>query len=161
MRPSDLPLKYRLLLRAYRWRRCEAVPLARLRRPLSETRVALVTSAGLVHPGEPPFDLELKAGDCSYRVLRTEAAAAATPLDVHHRSDAFDRFPMRADRNVIFPLDRLHTLVAQGAIGSVAPRHLSFMGSIVAPGRLIRETAPAAANVLVEDAVDIALLVPV
>jgi D-proline reductase (dithiol) PrdB len=46
-------------------------------------------------------------------------------------------------------------------IGNVAPRHLSFMGSITAPGRLRTETAPEAAGLLVEDGVDVALLVPV
>ena len=46
-------------------------------------------------------------------------------------------------------------------IGSVNRRHLSFMGSIPAPGRLIRDSAPAAAQLLVEDRVDAALLVPV
>jgi hypothetical protein len=35
------------------------------------------------------------------------------------------------------------------------------MGSITAPGRLIRDTAPEAAEWLVEDEVDVALLVPV
>jgi hypothetical protein len=35
------------------------------------------------------------------------------------------------------------------------------MGSITAPGRLVRRTAPQAASCLVDDRVDIALLVPV
>jgi hypothetical protein len=35
------------------------------------------------------------------------------------------------------------------------------MGSITAPGRLQRDSAPRAAALLVEDAVDVALLVPV
>jgi hypothetical protein len=35
------------------------------------------------------------------------------------------------------------------------------MGSITAPGRLIRDSAPAMADLLVEDQVDVALLVPV
>jgi hypothetical protein len=43
----------------------------------------------------------------------------------------------------------------------LAPRHLSFMGSITAPGRLVAESAPEAAQLLVDDGVDVALLVPV
>lgn len=35
------------------------------------------------------------------------------------------------------------------------------MGSITAPGRLIRRSAPEAAALLVEDEVDLALLTPV
>ena len=82
-------------------------------------------------------------------------------LAVHHRSEAFDRTGLTEDLNVIFPRDALAQLALDGVIGEVAPRHLSFMGSITAPGRLIREYAPEAAEVLVGDAVDVALLVPV
>ena len=59
------------------------------------------------------------------------------------------------------PLDRLKALVEKGVIGSVAPRHFSFMGSISAPGHLINSTAPEVARMLVDDAVDAALLTPV
>jgi D-proline reductase (dithiol) PrdB len=156
---SSLPLKYRLLLKTYPWRRIEPVPRAMLRQPLSRSRVALVTSAGLVAPGSPPFDLTRRGGDPSFRIVPADAAGET--LAVHHRSDAFDRSGLAEDLNVVFPRDALARLVRDGAIGAVAPRHLSFMGSITAPGRLLHESAPAAAAALVEDAVDVALLVPV
>lgn len=159
MYPADLPLRYRFLLRTYRWRRAAAVPAARLRRPLPEARVALVTSAGLVAAGETPFDLALMGGDCTFRTIAGDADVAT--LTMHHRSDAFDAGPIAADRNVAFPLDRLRALAGAGVIGDVAPRHLSFMGSITAPERLQSESAPAAAGRLAADGVDIALLVPV
>ncbi|MGE3276330.1 MAG: glycine/sarcosine/betaine reductase selenoprotein B family protein [Vicinamibacterales bacterium] len=159
MRPEDLPLRHRLLIAAYRWRVPAPLPASRLARPVHQARVALVTTAGLVPPGAVPFDTSLRGGDPSFRII-----AADTPigrLEEHHRSDAFDHEPMARDRNVAFPLDRLHDLASAGAIGAVAPRHLSFMGSITAPGRLRDETAPAAAGLLADDAVDIALLAPV
>jgi D-proline reductase (dithiol) PrdB len=159
MFPADLPLRHRFLLRTYRWRRSEAVPAARLARPVTEARVALVTSAGFVAPGDAPFDLDLKGGDASFRTVAGDA-----PLDtltMHHKSDAYDPAPIALDRNVAFPLDRLRALARAGAIGEVAPRHLSFMGSITRPERLIEEFAPAAAALLAGDGVDIALLVPV
>ncbi len=159
MGPSDLPLRYRFLLRTYRWRRAAAVAPAAPRRPVAQARVALVTSAGLVTAGDVPFDLNLAGGDPSFRTLPGDAVLAA--LTVHHRSDAFDRTPIDADRNVAFPLDRLRGLAAVGAIGEVAPRHLSFMGSVTRPEPLIADTAAAAAEVLAADGVDIALLVPV
>ena len=59
------------------------------------------------------------------------------------------------------PIDRLRELADQRQIGSIGRRHLSFMGSITAPGRLVRDTAPEAARRLEDDGVDIALLVPV
>jgi D-proline reductase (dithiol) PrdB len=52
-------------------------------------------------------------------------------------------------------------LSQDGTIGEVAPRHLSFMGSITAPLRLTRDYAPDAAEQLRQDGVDVALLVPV
>ena len=159
MWPADLPLAYRLWIAAYRWRRADAVPAARLRRPVAEATVALVTSAGLVAPGDPPFDLDRLGGDWSSRVIPGDVDVAT--LSVHHRSDAYDPSALEADRNAAFPLDRLRELAARGAIGGVAPRHLSFMGSIPAPARLVKESAPAAAQLLSDDGVDIALLVPV
>jgi D-proline reductase (dithiol) PrdB len=83
-----------------------------------------------------------------------------TMIDAH-KSDAFDHAGMVSDPNLVFPLDRLHELAAAGRVGSVNRRHVSFMGSITAPSRLIRESAPQAAQLLAEDGVDVALLVPV
>ena len=156
---NDLPLAHRLLLAAYRWRRAVPAAPAALRVPLPQARVALVTSAGLVAPGDTPFDLAIRGGDCSWRTIAATIDPAT--LTIHHRSDAFDRAPLADDVNVVFPADRLRALMAAGDIGELAPRHLSFMGSITAPGRLIRESAPAAAAVFVADQVDVALLVPV
>lgn len=158
-RIDELPLWLRAVLLAYPWRRIDPVPVSRLRKPLPDSKVALVTTAGLVPPGEPPFDPHVRGGDVSWRVIRAD-----TPLDLlaeHHRSDSFDHGGIARDRNLALPLDRLRELVADGVVGEVAPRHLSFMGSITAPGRLVRETAPSAAALLEEDGVHVALLVPV
>ncbi len=158
-RISDLPLRYALMLRVYPWRQIDPVPLARRAKPLAASRVALVTTAGLVPPLERPFDPDVKGGDFSFRVIGSDANVRG--LEEHHRSDTFDHTGIRRDPNVAFPLDRLRELAATGEIGEVAPRHLSFMGSITAPGRLASRTAPEAAQLLVEDQVDLALLFPV
>jgi D-proline reductase (dithiol) PrdB len=158
-RIEDLPLWLRAVLLAYPWRRIDPVPVAAMRKPLSECRVALVTTAGLVPPGERAFDDQARGGDVSYRVIGAGADLAL--LEEHHRSSSFDHSGIAKDRNLALPLDRLHELAEEHVIGEVAPRHLSFMGSITAPGRLVRDTAPSAATVLQEDAVDVALLVPV
>ncbi len=158
MRPEDLPLWVKAYIATYRWRRIDPTPVARLSKPMADARVALVTSAGLVPPGEAPFDESIRQGDDSYRVIPGDLAVS--DLQESHRSESFDHAPMAADRNIGLPLDALRQLAAERTIGDVAPRHLSFMGSITAPGRLINETAPAAAALLVEDRVDAALLVP-
>lgn len=162
MRPvatlSDLSLKNRLFMATYRYRTLDPIPFAQPRKPLPEARVALVTSGAVYAPGQEPFDEEKKGGDVSFRVIPRDTDVAT--LGIAHKSDAFDQTGFRADRNLGFPLDRLREMEAAGAVGSLAPRALSFMGSISAPGRLVKETAPAAAALLLEDAVDIALLVP-
>ena len=55
----------------------------------------------------------------------------------------------------------MRELEKTGRIGALNQRHLSFMGSITAPGRLMKKTLPAALELLKDDAVDVALLVPV
>lgn len=156
---SDLSFTLRTFLKAYRWRRLDPTPLAALRRPLDACRVAVVSSAGLVAPGDEPFSEKVKGGDFSFRVLPSDVPVAS--LEEHHRSNSFDHSGLEADRNVALPLDRLRELAQAGEIGEVAPRHISLMGSITAPGRLVKVTAPAVAEMLIADQVDIALLVPV
>lgn len=158
-RLDDLPLWLRATLKVYPWRRLDPVPLARSKRPLADARVALVTSAGIVVDGQPPFDMSVRGGDASFRVIPGDVDIDR--LGEFHRSRSFDHAGISADRNLALPLDRLRELASDGTIGTVAARHLSFMGSITAPGRLVRESAPAAAQLLVDDQIDIALLVPV
>jgi D-proline reductase (dithiol) PrdB len=155
---SDLSLKNRLFMATYRYRTVDPIPFARPRKRLREARVALVSTGAVYAPGQEPFDEEKKGGDSSFRVIRKDTDVAT--LGIAHKSDAFDQTGFDADRNLGFPLERLREMEAEGAIGSLAPRALSFMGSISAPGRLVKETAPEAASLLVEDGVDVALLVP-
>jgi D-proline reductase (dithiol) PrdB len=156
---SEFSLATRLFLRAYRWRRIDPVPWTPLERPLAHCRLALVSSAGLVTPGQAPFDGSVRGGDPSFREIPADADPRS--LCDTHRSESFDHAGIAADANLALPLERVRELAASGRIGSVNRRHLSFMGSITAPGRLVRDTAPAAARSLVDDGVDVALLVPV
>jgi D-proline reductase (dithiol) PrdB len=156
---DELPLSHRLFVKAYRWRRIDPIPWTPLRRPLAESRVALVTSAGFVLPGQEPFDDEIRGGDASFREIPSDADVAS--LIETHRSQSFDHTGVQSDPNLAFPLDRFRELAANGRIGSLNHRHISFMGSITAPGRLLRDTAPEAARRLAADGVEAALLVPV
>ena len=91
--------------------------------PLSRRRIAIVSSAGLVVRGESPF----RGGDPDYRVIPAETK----PEDLlcSHISVNFDRTGFQEDWNVVFPIDRLNELAADGVIGSVAKTHFSFMGA--------------------------------
>jgi D-proline reductase (dithiol) PrdB len=156
---SDLKLAYQVFMKAYPYRKVDWPPGARLKKPLSEARVAVVTTAAFFRPDQPPFDTSIRGGDYSYRIIPIDTDLST--LNIAHRSDAFDIRGITSDKNLALPLDRLKSLAEDGLIGSVAPRHFSFMGSIAAPGRLIANTAPEVARILLEDAVDAVLLTPV
>lgn len=156
---DSLRLTDRIFVGTYPWRRIDPVPWTSLAKPLSACRLALVSSAGYVVPGQQPFDDGIRGGDFSFREIPFDADPSSL-IDTH-RSRSFDHAGMASDPNLAFPLDRARELASSGVIGSVNRRHLSFMGSITAPGRLVRQTAPQAARLLVEDQVDVALLVPV
>jgi D-proline reductase (dithiol) PrdB len=156
---ADFSLAIRLFLKAYPWRRIDPVPWTPLKKPLSHCKLALVSSAGFTLPTQAPFDESIKGGDVSFREIPSETDPKT--LVQSHRSESFDAAGLEADPNVAFPIDRVRELTASRRIGAVNHRHLSLMGSITAPGRLIRDSAPAAAQLLVNDQVDVVLLVPI
>lgn len=156
---NEFSLPVRLFLKAYRWRRIDPVPWTPLKRPLAQSRLALVSSAGFVLPGQTPFDDAIKGGDPSFREIPSDADPKSL-IDTH-RSQSFDHTGLQRDPNLAFPLRRVLELAQSQRIGAVNHRHFSFMGSIIAPGRFMRESAPVIASSLAKDAVDVALLVPV
>lgn len=126
---------------------------ARGGRPVAERRVAIISTAGLHKRGDRPF----RPGDGSYRVIPAETVA--NELVMSHISVNFDRTGFQQDLNVVFPIDRLRELVADGAIGSMASVHYSFMGAF--PPAAAEPHAKHLARLLKADKVDAALLVPV
>jgi D-proline reductase (dithiol) PrdB len=156
---SDLKLKHRLYMRAYPYRHIDWWPGAQLQKPLSESKIAVVTSAAFYGVDQKPFDPTIRGGDYSYREIPEDIKLET--LQIGHKSDAFDHSGIEKDKNLALPLDRLRELKQEGLIGGLAKRHYSLMGSITAPGRLVPLTAPEIARKLAEDQVDAALLTPV
>lgn len=122
--------------------------------PLSERRVAIVTTAGLHRHNDDAFSLV----DVSYRVIPGDVALS--DLSMTHSSVHFDRTGFGADPNIVFPLDRLRELEAAGEIGSVADFHYSLMGAGWPP-EMIEPTSAELARLLAADRVDAVCLVPV
>jgi D-proline reductase (dithiol) PrdB len=163
---DDVELSERIFLKGYPfWKYASRTndpvssSMTPLYKPPGECTVALVTTAGLSLPGQPPFDTSIRIGDTSFR----EIAGDVSPqlLEMNHRSWAFDQTGVLRDRNLAFPLDRLREMQARGEIGAVAQHHYSFMGSIAGPRKLINETAPEVARRLADEHVDVVLLTPV
>lgn len=121
--------------------------------PLSERRVALISTAGLHTREDRPF-----AGiSGEYRVI--PGSAAAGDLVMSHVSVNFDRTGFIQDHNLVFPIDRLLELVEAGVIGSLADYHYSFMGA--ADPSQLEGPARELAGHLKGDKVDAVLLAPV
>jgi D-proline reductase (dithiol) PrdB len=139
----------------YQWVRNDTPPpWVPLEKPLAQCRVGLIGSGGIYQAGQVAFHYK---DDLSFRIIDT--AAPTAQLRATHF--AYDLTDARSDPNVVFPIDTLHALVDEGVIGELAPRAYAFMGGIYS-SRKVRETlAPALAERVQRDEVDVVLLVPV
>lgn len=122
-------------------------------KPLPEQRIAIVSTAGLQRRGDRPFGL----GAADFRIVPGDMPSSE--LVMSHISTNFDRTGFQQDLNVVFPVDRLRELAEEGAIGSVASFHYSFMGASDPAG--MEADARHIARMLKEDGVTAALLLPV
>jgi D-proline reductase (dithiol) PrdB len=129
-----------------------------MRRDLSHSKLALVTTAGLPLRSDTPFISDPKGGDASYRIL--PATAQAAEIVQSHVSIGFDHTAIYRDLNVTFPVDRLQELLRQGVVGSLAQQNYSFMGALRNPHRLMEETGPEVAQRLRDEGVEVVLLTP-
>lgn len=122
--------------------------------PLNQARVAIVTTAALHHVGDQDFTFD----DTGFRIVEH----GRDDLVLGHWSPNFDRAGFMADPEVVLPMHRLDELVADGTIGSVGPRHLSFAGNQEDSVTRIRlDSGPAAGELLKGDGVDVVVLTPV
>lgn len=140
----------------YRWTIHHDAPWAELRKPLRECRVTALTSGGISHCAAAPWD------PVARNDFRLDAVDSDLPSDQFQIHDAYyDHRDADRDLNCVFPIDRLRELAAEGAIGEVAPRLYSgFMGRIYKRTELLEKHAPAFAEELASQEVDLALLVP-
>ncbi len=131
-------------------------PYNPLRMPVTEARVAFVTTAGMHLPDQPPFDIDADAGDPTWRTIPVE-----TPLaDLVLSHGGYDTRRARADPNVVLPLDHLRAFADEGRIGSLSSEIYSFMGYVSETDRLLDVEAPAVAAHLLADGADLVLLAP-
>ena len=119
---------------------------------LSQRRIALISTAGLMHRGDKGFSI----GAADYRILDTESEQ---DLMMTHVSTNFDRSGFVQDRNLVLPVDRLAEKAVKGQIGTVARYHYSFMGATGADQ--MKASAEQLARNLRGDEVDGLILIPV
>ena len=136
--------------------KADLVPLARLRQPLSQTRLTFVSSAGVQPKGTMPFDVVHPVGDYSFR----RVPSSSRPEDVEIHQLKYPTAGAHRDLNVIFPIERLQELAAEGVLGGLTPNFFSFIGYNMAPERLEETLAEEIAAAVVADGAEAALLCP-
>ena len=134
-------------------------PWTPMAKSLSESKLALVTTAGLHLRGDKPFVSDQKGGDSSFRVI--PSCTRSADILQSHVSIGFDHTAFYRDINIAFPKDRLRELVDRGDIGAVSENYYSFMGALRDMRRVVDNTGPEVARRLKDEGTDIVLLAPV
>jgi D-proline reductase (dithiol) PrdB len=124
-----------------------------LRKPISRSTIGLFTSAGIQPINDAPL---AETNDLSYRLI--DRCTPYANLTVAHQT------PVRnwslEDLNVAFPRDRLVELEVEGAIGRLAPKAVSMVGSITKFTALLDVTVPAIKQEFDAQGVDLVFLFP-
>ena len=172
-----LELAYRAQIEGYapdperpsRWR-YEDRPFAALSKPLTSSRVGMLTSSGHFRAGDDPQPFGIdnmtqqEAEDRIGEFIRTAPVLSPIPrdtagADLRVRHGGYDTRAAQRDFNVVFPRDALMAAAADGRLGEVAPTLYSFPGA-TAQGR-VKQLAPDWVQRLKDEDVDVLLLVPV
>jgi len=155
---GSFPAFAKCLTASYTPRKSEDSPWTPIKKPLAGSRIALVTTAGIHHAHQKPFNMHDPTGDPGYRMI--DAETIANGYVITH--DYYDHRDADKDLNIIFPITRLKEMAARGVVGSVARHHFSFMGHIkdTHMDSLLERYAPEVATRFVRDQVDAVLLTP-
>jgi hypothetical protein len=108
----------------------EAPVWAPFQKRVAESRIALLTSAGIyLNRSQPSFDLEREQtspewGDPTWRPIPATATAADIGVAHLHINDE----DILADPEIALPMRLLETLVGEGMVGGAVADHVSVMG---------------------------------
>jgi D-proline reductase (dithiol) PrdB len=137
--------------------KADLVPLAALRKPLSESRLTLISSCGVHAKSDPPLDVCHPFGD--FRFSRVPSASRHEDLIIHQLKYPHDDADV--DINVIFPIERLQELASEGILGGLTGNFFSFIGYNMDPERFERSVARDIAEAVAkQERADVALLAP-
>lgn len=146
-------------------------PFKPLQKPVSASRLTLISSSGHFVAGEDPDPLGVatttqeEATERILEFLKSEPQLSSVPITTPKRAlrvrhPGYDIRAAAADANVVFPLERLRELEQEGVIGELAPQAYSFVGAC-SQRRLLHKTAPRWVASIRQQNPDAALLVPV
>ena len=146
-------------------------PFVKPRKPVSQMRLALITSSGHFVDGDDPEPfgvVDMSQEEAAQRIddfLKEEPTLSVIPAYTREsklrvRHGGYDIRSAQADPNVAFPLSRMRDLVADGTIGDLASNAYSFVGAC-AQMRLLRRTGPKWVAQWLDEGIEGAVLVPV
>ena len=121
-------------------RKC--VPFTPFDGELAKSTVALVTAGGVHLKDQEPFNIADELGDLGYRII-PEGVHSSQLMVTHHHYDHSDA---DSDINVVFPIDVLRDLQAEGFIRGVAKKHVGYMGYTMQLKAMYEGTAPEIAD---------------
>ncbi|HEX4947927.1 MAG TPA: glycine/sarcosine/betaine reductase selenoprotein B family protein [Blastocatellia bacterium] len=121
-------------------RKC--VPFTPFERELSKSSIAIVTAGGVHRKDQTGFNIADELGDLTFRIIAGDTPSSDLMVTHHH----YDHTDADQDINVVFPLDILRELQAEGVIGDVAKQHIGYMGYTMQLKQMYEETAPAIAE---------------
>lgn len=137
----------------YRWVvNEEPPPWTPLEKPLSQCKVALMSSGGILYRDQPRFHRE----DTSYRLIPKNAARG--DLNVWHFG--YPTKDAQRDPNCVFPLERMREFESEGVIGELCDPVFTFNGGIYSARKVREELAPKIVEELRSRRVEAFYLVP-
>ena len=132
------------------------VPMAQLDKPLSECRLGFVSTSGVQLKGSMPFDVVHPIGDYTFRRI----PSGTNPRDLEIHQIKYPTSGANKDVNVVYPIQRLQELAADGVVGGLTENFFSFIGYNMDPQHLADSLAGDLADAFEEEQADIVLAAP-
>ena len=109
---------------------------------MAKSTIAIVTAGGVHLKEQEPFNIADELGDLGYRVFPQDVDSSHLMVTHHH----YDHSDADQDINVVFPIDVLRDLQAEGFIRDVAKKHIGYMGYTMQLKAMYEGTAREIAN---------------
>lgn len=138
----------------YQWTENDSAPLTPITKKPAESKVVLISSSGVYHKDQPPFN-PIK-NDLTFREIPKEVSVG----DLRISHDFYDHTDAEKDINCVFPIERLRELEQEGFIGGLSEVNFTFMGRIFRKTQLLGDMIPWLIGRLQELKIDLAFLVP-
>ncbi len=132
------------------------VPLAKLKKPLSESRLTFVSTSGVQPKGSLPFDTVHPVGDYTFR----RVPSSSKPIDLEIHQLKYPTVGAEKDLNVIYPIERLQELAEENIIGELTPNFFSFIGYNMDAEKLEQTLAEDISDAVEAEKPDVVLLAP-